>query len=421
MTSCHPTAIPASPLGEPAVAFHPFELAADPYPVFALARRATPVFHAPEIDHWVVTRHADVKRILTDHERWSAANTIQPMLPLDPEAQRILREGDWRLAPALGNNDLPDHARFRKCVHRAFTPRRVAELEPFMRATVEAAADRIAARHAAELMADVLADLPARVILKLTGAPLDLLAAIKEGSRLRILFVWRRPTAAEQVELARGLVAFWQRLRELVQRRLATLRDDLTSELLAVRGGDDAVLTLDEIASVLFAFFTAGHATTSALLGNAVRQLAEHGLWDALAREPQRIPGAIEEVLRFDSPVISWRRRAKRDVAVAGTTTPAGAQVLLLLGSANHDGDVFDAPEAFDIDRANASRHLSFGHGIHHCLGASLARLEARVALEVLTRRLPGLGLAEEFRFETLPNTTFRGPRELAVRWREAA
>jgi len=399
------------------MSFAPFAAVADPPAAFAAARATAPVFHCAEIDHWVVTRHADVKAILLDAEGFSAANTITPITPPCDEARRILADGDWRITPALGNNDPPDHARFRGRVHRAFTPRRVALQEPFVRATVAHALERLAGRGRADLMGELLTDLPARVILRVVGASDDLLPLVREGSRLRILFVWGRPTEAEQVELAHGMVRFWGNLRALVDARCADPRDDLTSDLLAARDGDEAALTLDEIASVLFAFFTAGHETTASLLGNAVHQLLRHrDAWEALCADPALAEAAVEEVLRFDSPVITWRRIARRDTDIGGVTIPVGAQVLLALASANHDEAVFERPERFDPARPDARRHVSFGHGIHHCLGAALARLEGRVALEELSTRLPSLRLAQDG-IAVLPNTTFRGPRELLVEW----
>lgn len=168
---------------------------------------------------------------------------------------------------------------------------------------------------------------------------------------------------------------------------------------------------------MLFAFFTAGHETTASLLGNAVHQLLRHrDAWEALCADPALAEAAVEEVLRFDSPVITWRRIARRDTDIGDVTIPVGAQVLLALASANHDEAVFERPERFDPARPDARRHLSFGHGIHHCLGAALARLEGRVALEELSTRLPSLRLAQDG-IAVLPNTTFRGPRELLVEW----
>jgi cytochrome P450 len=400
--------------------FDPFAAAmlADPYPLFAAARRHAPVVYAEAIDHWVVTRREDIKAVLLDPATYSARNTIQPVLPLSEEAQRILREGDWRISPALGNNDPPDHTRFRTAVNQAFTARRVAAMEPIVRRIVDESLDAVHTRGRAELMGEMLHDLPATVILEMLGIPADDIPIIRRGSSNRILFVWGRPTPAQQAELARGMVDFWRYLRGLVDDRSASPRDDLTSALLGIRDGDDAVLSLDEIASVLFAFLTAGHETTSYLLGNAVRTLLEHpDQYAALVADPDRISQAVEEVLRFDSPVVSWRRQATTDTTIGGHPIPAGAQLLLLLGSANHDEQTFDDPDTFDIARANARAHLSFGHGIHFCLGAPLARLEARVALERITAVLPSLRLIEDQQIRTLPNTSFRGPLELHVAW----
>jgi len=401
-------------------AYDPFHepLLDDPYPFFERARLEAPVFHAPEIDHWVISRYDDVKAVLLDIDTFSASNTIAPITPLSDEAAATLRDGGWRQSPALGNNDPPDHARFRRNVQRAFTPRRVAELEPFISSTVEACVARIASRGHADLMAEVFYDLPALVILELLGIPEDGVPIVREAGDNRIAFVWGRPTPDEQVRLASAMVRFWHYLRGLIDERLADPRDDLTSSLLAVRAGDDGVFTLDEIASVLFAFLTAGHETTSSLIGNAARRLLEQrGIWEQLCVDPSLIPGAVEEVLRFDGPVVSWRRQAKRDVEIAGVAIPTGAQLLLLLGSANRDDTVFDNADRLDICRGNATAHLSFGHGIHFCLGAALARLEARVVFETLTTRLPSLRLVAGQRIRFVPNTSFRGPLALEAEW----
>ena len=170
--------------------------------------------------------------------------------------------------------------------------------------------------------------------------------------------------------------------------------------------------------TIRIAFLTAGHETTSSLIGNAARRLLEQrGIWEQLCVDPSLISGAVEEVLRFDGPVVSWRRRAKRDVEIAGVAIPSGAQLLLLLGSANRDDIVFDDADRLDIRRANATAHLSFGHGVHFCLGAALARLEARVVFEILTARLPSLRLAAGQQIRFVPNTSFRGPLALEAEW----
>lgn len=390
----------------------------DPYPFFKLLRQESPVFYAEDIGHWVVSRYQDVKQVLRDHENYSAQNTIAPIHPLCEAASQALTDGGWNMVPALGNADRPEHTRTRRSVVKAFAPRRIAGLEPYVGAMLNSAVDRFEQKGKAELMAQVLFDLPALVILKLLGFPDEQAPAIKEGAKNRILFVWGRPSDEEQTRLAAGLAGFFSLCRQLVDERLACPADDLTSELLRVRAGNDEVLSLDIIASILFAFFTAGHETTSSLLGNSIVQLLrQRETWEKIVAEPALIPGAVQEILRYDSSVISWRRKAKREMEIAGVKVPADAQLLLLLGAANRDDEVFDDPERLDIARRNAGRHLSFGTGVHRCLGATLAQMEARLTLEVLSRRLPGMRLAAGQHFDYLPNISFHGPREVHVEW----
>ena len=169
---------------------------------------------------------------------------------------------------------------------------------------------------------------------------------------------------------------------------------------------------------IVYELLIAGHETTTGLIGNALRRLlTERQAWGEICRDPALIPNAIEEVLRFDSPVIAWRRKTTRAVEVGGVPVPTGANLLLLLGSANRDPAVFKDPEHFDIHRQNAEDHLSLGQGVHYCLGAPLARLEARVVLEELSARLPGLRLVPGQTLRFRPNTTFRGPLSLLVEW----
>ena len=397
--------------------FHEPQLS-NPYPFFKLIRQHTPVFYAEDIDHWVVSRYEDVKQVLRDYENFSAQNTIMPIHPLCEAAQQVLKDGGWNIVPALGNADRPEHTKTRMNVVKAFTPRRIADLEPYVSEVVISTVDGFQQKGKADLMSELFFDLPALVILKLLGFPDEQVPAIKEGAKNRILFVWGRPTDEEQIRLADGLAGFFRLCRQLVDNRLAHPTDDLTSELLRVRAGKDEILSLDVIASILFAFFTAGHETTSSLLGNSIMQLLMHReTWDKIVVEPALIPNAVEEILRYDSSVISWRRKAKREMEIAGVRIPGGAQILLLLGSANHDDEAFENSEQLDIERNNASQHLSFGSGIHRCLGAALAQMEAGLTLEILSRRLPGMELITDQHFDYLPNICFHGPREVHVEW----
>ena len=223
---------------------------------------------------------------------------------------------------------------------------------------------------------------------------------------------------AEQVATAEGMAAFWRYCEELAEDRRARPRDDFTTDLVHTPDESGQPLTQQEAATILFGLLLAGHETTTNLLGNGLRRLlGTPEVWDSLRSDPQLIPGAVEEILRYDSSVIHWRRRSTRPVQLSGIDIPADANVLVCIGAANHDPQHFPNAEYFDIRRDNARDHLSFGSGPHHCLGAPLARLEAKVVFEELTTGFPHLRLAPGQPFEVLPIIGFRGPLTLLVEW----
>jgi hypothetical protein len=197
----------------------------------------------------------------------------------------------------------------------------------------------------------------------------------------------------------------------------AAERLDLTSELLAIHDEDPERLTLAEIASILFSLSFAGHETTTGLIGNLLRRLLEDpARWDQIADKPALLPMAVEETLRFDPSVPVWRRVTTRPVTLGGIDLPEGAKLFLWLAAAGRDPRVFPEPDRFDLARPNADQHLAFGKGLHYCLGASLGKLEARLALEELAIRFPRLRLVEGQTLTFHPNISFRGPQSLRVR-----
>ncbi len=197
------------------------------------------------------------------------------------------------------------------------------------------------------------------------------------------------------------------------------LQDDYTSDLLRVRKEDEDALSLEEVTSIIYSLTFAGHETTTNLIANGLRQLLlRRETWNELREDPDLIENAVEEMLRFDTSVPAWRRMATRPVEISGVEVPEEARLFLLLVSANRDEEHFDEPDVFDIHRENAGKHLAFSQGIHYCLGAPLARLEARIAFELLTARMPDLRLAPENQtIEFEPNISFRSPKELWVEW----
>jgi cytochrome P450 len=400
--------------------FDPFHdpYLADPYPYFAEARAATPVFYSPDLGYWVVTRYHDIRHIFQALRLFSAVNTLAPLQPICPVAARALVEGGFRPVPTLTNIDPPGYSRVRRLTNVAFTPRRVAGMEPFVRELTGRFLKERQSSGRADLIRDLAWDLPALVIFRVLGIPDEDVPRVKAGAESRLLLMWGRPSEDEQVRLAQRMAAFWRYAKALVASRAEQRQDDFTSDLLQARDGDLPALNHQEVTQIVFELLFAGHETTTGMIGNALRQLLTHReAWAEICGDPSLIPNAIEEVRRFDSSVITWRRRTTQAVEIGGVPVPAGANLLLLLGSANRDPSVFEDPERFDIHRHNAKEHLSFGFGAHYCLGAPLARLEACVVLEELSAHLPSLRLVPGQTLRFQPNTTFRGPLALPAEW----
>jgi cytochrome P450 len=390
---------------------------ADPYPYMTEARKAAPAFYCDAIDHWIVTRYHDIRHIFRTPALFSATNINSPLRPPCPMAAKALDDGGFRAVPAL-NVDPPAHTRVRKIANVAFTPKRVAEMEGFVRdLAVRFCTERLRDGRA-DMVRDLAWELPALVLFRILGLPDEEVARVKEGSWNRILFIYGHATDEVQVQAAEGMAAFWRFAEGLVESRQKEPGEDFISDLVRAKDADGMNLTLPQAATVLLNLLFAGHETTTGLLGNLFRRLlADRPAWDAICKGPALIPNAVEEVLRLDSSVIAWRRRTMQAVEIGGVPVPAGACLLLMLGSANRDPAVFSDPDRLDIRRANANEHLSFGIGPHFCLGAPLARLQGRVVLEVVSSRLPSLRLADGASLRFAPNVSFRGPLSLPVEW----
>ena len=401
-------------------AFDPFggSFLADPYPQFADFVEHRPVFWSPELGYWVVSRHVDCRQVLRDHEAFSASNTLSPVQPPCAHAAAALAEGGFRSVPTLTNVDPPAHTRTRRIAHLAFTPRRVAQMEGFVRDLVRRFLHDKLTDGRADIVASLTYELPALVVFSILGVPDEDVESIKEGSANRLLFMFGRSSDEQQVATATGMAAFWRYCEALAADRRARPRDDFTSDLVHRLDESGEPLSQQEAATILFGLLLAGHETTTNILGNGLRRLLEDGAaWQAICADPTMIPGAVEEILRYDSSVIHWRRKTTRPVTLSGVEVPADANLLVCLGAANRDPAVFENPDRFDIARANAREHLSFGGGAHLCLGAPLARLEARVVLEELSAALPSLRLVPDQHLEFMPIIGFRGPRSLRVEW----
>ena len=365
---------------------------ADPYAQYAALRRLDPVHRSP-FGPWMCTRYEDCVRLLRD----PSLSVEDRNAGIDRRA-RLFGAGDPRRrrgVAAILNLDPPAHTRIRRLVGKAFTPRRVAALGSRIEALVDEALDRVAGRGEMDVIADLAFPLPFAVIAEMLGIPADERMRDVSHTLVRTLEPFTPDDALPELRDASDA------MRDFVDRIIAGKRarpgDDLLTALIEVRDGGDA-LSEDELHDQVALLFIAGHETTVNLIGNGVLALLRHP--DQLARlraDTALIANAVEELLRFDPPVQLSRRITLADLAIGDTTIPAGSFVFTVLGAANRDPAHFGADaDALDLTRRLAPQHLSFGGGIHHCLGAVLARAEARAAIGTLVRRFPDLALATD-------------------------
>jgi cytochrome P450 len=414
MTTIAPA--PGCPVDE---SFDPLspEFLADPFAVMAKAE--APVFYAPSIGYYVVTRYQDIEEVFCDHATYSAATAQAPLAPLALEAQQILLAAGHKPQPSMSSLDEPAHARLRKPAARAFSMKRVTAMIPTIEAAAARLLDAVSEEPEFDLVAALAFPLPANIVFSLIGVPEQDYAQLKQWCGYRAALSWGRPAREDQVEIATSMAAYRRYMRTLVDLKVAARGDDLASDLIAIHDEAPDRLTLDEIASILFSLSFAGHETTTGLISNTVRRLLEDpARWDEIAAQPDLIPQAVEETLRYDPSVAVWRRITTRPVTLAGVDLPEGARLYLWLAAAGRDQAAFADPNRFDLHRPDAERHLAFGKGLHFCLGANFGRLEAQIAIAELARRYPRLRLAPDQEFAFHPNISFRGPQVLKVRTR---
>lgn len=401
--------------------FDPFapDFVRDPYPALAALQAAEPIVYAPAIDSWIVTRYETVRAVLRDTGRFSPRIVSDPLVPLCPAARDVIAASEFDVPGLLVNNDTPSHPHCRKFFGEPLKPHRLASLRPFIEATVALQIDRmIAAGPPADLAKGLTWDVPALVLFRLLGIPDEDVPQVKEYADSRVVLLWGRPTEEDQIRLTRGALAFFRYTTELVHARLEHPQDDYPSDVLRQRNGDDSIATIRDVIAVTFNLLFAGHETTSSASANILSAvLSDEALWAGLVDGSVDVLKTVEEGLRFDPPVQAWRRLTKQDVVLEGVHIPAGSRLLLHFGAANRDPARFDHPELFDPLRSNAGQHTSFGIGAHFCLGATLARIEIETMIRQLAQRLPGLKRVPGGTPEYLPNTSFRGLRNLPVTW----
>jgi cytochrome P450 len=387
----------------------------DPYSALNPLRDAGPVFYLPELDHYIVTRYDDVEQVLFDRETWSAANASSPLIPVAPSAQKVLDEG-FKRVPTLNNADPPRHGPMRRSVLTCMTPRRLNALEPVLREYASGLVDAFAGEEVVDLI-DVLAfPFPGFAAFSLLGFPDADTEQLRAWSQRRVLLTYGRLSEADQISVAHDIVAMWRYVEDFVASRAADPVDDMTSDLVRLSEEKPDQLNQFDIVNIVYSMLLAGHETTQNAIGSGMLALLrDRAQWKALLADRLLIPNAVEEILRFDGPVVNHRRLAKVDTTIGGTPIPAGAKVMLCFASAAHDPSHFSDPDDFQADRADATQHFAFGRGPHFCLGAPLARLELRIVLELLTATTPDIELVPDQVLRYSPNALFRSLQHLLV------
>jgi pimeloyl-[acyl-carrier protein] synthase len=373
------------------VTYHPLtpRMARNPYPAYAQLRTRDPVHWSVLAQSWVFSRYRDIEAILRDHTRFSnEPHHRQPPRPLEST-------GAYPRGPSMLFSDPPDHARLRALVQQAFTPRAIEALAPRIRRIAADLLDHIADPTAFDLMDAFATPLPVLVVAELLGVPPADQARLAVWSQQRARILEPVLTGCEPQEALQAAHALDAYFLDLLDQRRVTPEDDLISALVATEAAGDR-LTQDELLVMLRLLLVAGHETTTNLIGNGLLALLRHPEQLQLLRDnPSLMQSAVEELLRYDAPVQVDSRTALEAMAWDGRQIQPGQEIVLLLGAANHDPEVFDHPEQLDITRHKAS-HLAFGRGIHHCLGAPLARLEVCVALELVLERFAEIRLRME-------------------------
>lgn len=392
---------------------------AEPYAIAAELRDTTPVFYAQKLGYLVVCEMDEIERIFTDHETFASVNVQDPVFPLAPEAQDILSAPDFDPVAVMSNRPEPDHGRIRVHTRQGFSNKRMGDLEPYIRRRSHELIDAmLGAGPPAEFVEAFAFPLPGETIFRFIGFPQSDDEMLKSWCSDRKAFSWGAPSADEQAVIAQHMLNYWRYCRDFTAAKRDERGDDLASELIDAHEAHPADMTYREVESVIYGLSFAGHEAVTALICNTLMcLLPRRDTWTAIRENPTLIPNAIEEVLRFNSSQIAWRRMTTRDTTIAGVDVPAGTSIFLNFASANRQDDIWDSPDDFDIRRSNASQHISFGKGVHYCLGAKLAKFEVRTVTEILTQRLPSLRLEEEQDLDYFPNITFRGPTELHVTW----
>lgn len=399
--------------------YNPFDQAhkRNPYPQWSLAREQAPVFFSPILNMWVITRYEDILTITRDPQVFSSGQNIDAVMKMPPDVLEIMAQGRPPSTMII-NLDPPAHNRLRGLVNKGFTPQRINGMEGKIRQLVNDFIDTFVHDGQVEIVGRFAYPMPRLVIGDIVGVPRE---DINYWGKLVddwAAFILEDIPHEKQLEGAHSSLALQAYNDKMIAERRANPRDDLLSDLIHARLDDGSALTDDELNGVMVTLLIAGHNTVTDFIGNACNVLAEHpDVYQRLATEPEIAVDVVEEILRLESPAPGLFRVTTQDVTLSGVDLPAGTRLYILYASANRDESVFPNADRFDLSRPNVANHLALGRGVHYCVGAPLARLEARIVLQEFAKRLPNLRVLPGQTPDYKLNPTFRGPLTLNVAW----
>ncbi|MBI1179802.1 MAG: cytochrome P450 [Alphaproteobacteria bacterium] len=388
-----------------------------PYAAYAAMRRDAPVYRMPETGYYVITRYQDVREALRLTDVFSNDFDTRVLSPRGqpPEVVEIYSQHGWERKRVL-QTDPPDHTRYRRLVDRAFTAGRVRAMEPYIDALVHELIDEWIGDGEVEFISRFANPLPMKVIADRLGVPREDAALFKRWSDASVDSIAISTPPERQVECAWQLVEMQQYFVPLFEQRRRAPQQDILSDIVTARLEDGRMLAVPELLDLVEQLLTGGNETTTHALGAGMLLLIEHPhLVGRIRADIERLKIFVEEVLRLESPTQGTFRQVRRDVELSGVTIPAGSMVNLRYGAANRDEQMFPEPATLDLDRPNAGAHLAFISGIHHCLGAPLARQEMICAFRALLDRLEGLRLTEDRPPPHMPNFMMRGLTRLPI------
>lgn len=412
-------------------AFDPYDAAfqQDPFPYLAAMRERSPAWNRPGTNQYFVTRHDLVSSMVRDTETFSSAYGATPNDPPAPHLQEqidAIKAQGWIRPGTMLTVDPPVHTRYRNTVARSFNARSIAALRPLIEAIVDDALDGVIDAGVVDFRTVFARPVPVRVIIAALGLAPEREHDIERWSDDTTASIGCRLSDERTIEAQWGMLGLQQYMHAELTDRQQALRDDVVSKLVAselpLPDGTTRPLTMEELMGILQQLIGAGNETSTKLFNEAVRLLAQHpDEWRRLRADPERATIVIEEALRLACPTQMMYRQATREVDVEGVVVPAGSRVMLCYNAASRDPAVFPDPDRFDPDRPNVRDHFAFGGGVHFCIGAPLARLEAVVGLERLAVRATEIVLSPENTFEYEPSYILRGLSRLLVEVRGAA